>query len=471
MRNSIPLSSSFRDPSGQVFRNAGRLFRQVNKSYAKQYEKLIDSGLYESLLNAGLIVPHTEADIELALSDDVFKVLAPQEIDFVSYPWEWCFSALKDAALATLKIQMIALDHGMVLKDASAFNIQFYQSRPIFIDTLSFETYREGEPWVAYRQFCQHFLAPLYLICLCDYRLLKLMRVYIDGIPLDLASSLLPARSWLKYSVLAHIHLHAKAQGRYADIGKGKKDREEVSVSLFGQRALLDGLQNCIEKLQWRHSQSEWGDYYQDTNYADSAVASKSQIINACLDQIPERGGLLDLGSNTGIFSQLGVTKGFQVIAMDVDEVAVELCYLRSRSEAGNCMLPLVQDLSNPTPSVGWSHSERMSLMERGPVKVIMALALIHHLAISNNVPLTQCAEFLCQLGEYLIIEFVPKSDSQVERLLRTRKDIFSEYTQLGFEAAFSQYFEILYKEPVVDSSRYIYLLGPCPFNPSSNPR
>lgn len=222
------VAGSFRDPSGFVFVRNHVLFRQVNQQYRVHYDHLMDSGLYQRLLGDGLLVPHTEADGALAVSDDAYKVIQPEAIPFISYPYEWCFSQYKDAALTTLAIQKRALEFGMSLKDASAYNIQLLRGKPVLIDTLSFELYPEGQPWVAYRQFCQHFLAPLALMSYRDMRLGQLMSTYIDGIPIDLASTLLPFRSRFRLALLLHIHLHARSQRRYADaaIGPGTTRRQ-----------------------------------------------------------------------------------------------------------------------------------------------------------------------------------------------------------------------------------------------------
>jgi len=204
--------ASFRDPSGYVFRRGGYLYRQINTCYAREYDHLMSSGLYQRLVDKGWLVVHQEVDIEPLEPSTCYRVIQPQEIRFISYPYEWCFSQLRDAALLTLAVQREALECGMTLKDASAYNIQFHHGKPILIDTLSFALYEEGAPWVAYRQFCQHFLAPLALMSRVDLRLGRLSTLYIDGIPLDLASRLLPFATRFDFGLLSHIHLHAKAQ-------------------------------------------------------------------------------------------------------------------------------------------------------------------------------------------------------------------------------------------------------------------
>jgi hypothetical protein len=210
-------AASFRDPSGFVFLRDGVIYRQVNRVYQNNYDHFIRSGLWDKLVEDGLLIAHSEVELEQSATGTAYKVIEPALIPFISYPYEWCFSQLKDAGLLTLEIQLKALEFGMSLKDCSAYNIQFNQGKPIFIDTLSFEMYREGQPWVAYRQFCQHFLAPLVLMSQTDIRLQQLLRIYIDGVPLDLASSLLPARSWLNFAWLSHIHMHAKSQKQFAN--------------------------------------------------------------------------------------------------------------------------------------------------------------------------------------------------------------------------------------------------------------
>jgi hypothetical protein len=228
------VNASFRDPSGFVFWHDAVIYRQINHSYRKQYEHLIASGLYERLVTGGLLVRHNEVDLTLAPTDDAYRVIQPDFIAMITYPYEWCFTQLKDAALATLKLQRIALKHGMILKDASAYNIQFIKGKPVLIDTLSFEIYQDGQVWDAYRQFCQHFLAPLALMSYKDIRLGALSRLYIDGVSLDLATSLLPKRSWLKLGIALHLHLHSRAQTRSV----GQKQGQPPSHSM-SQKSLL----------------------------------------------------------------------------------------------------------------------------------------------------------------------------------------------------------------------------------------
>ena len=275
MMNSVTIPSSFRDPSGFLFYLDGSIFRQVNTIYKENYDHLMNSGIYEILVADKLLIPHEEVDIEGVNPDLAYKIIKPELIPFISYPYEWSFSQLKDAALATLSIQKRSVDFGMSLKDCSAYNIQFRNGKPVFIDTLSFEKYHEGQPWVAYRQFCQHFLAPLALMSCRDVRLNQLLRVYIDGIPLDFTSSLLPFRTRFIFSLLSHIHLHARSQKHYADKAVDVSGKRVSRMSFLG---LINNLESAVKKLRWQPGGTEWADYYDDTNYSSDALGHKKQI-------------------------------------------------------------------------------------------------------------------------------------------------------------------------------------------------
>ncbi len=455
-KSSTRLPASFRDPSGFLFFDDGVLYRQVNQVYAENFDHLMDSGLYNGLVKARLLIPHKETEHAPAEKDTAYKVLQPEIVPFISYPYEWSFSQYKDAALVTLSIQKRALKRGMSLKDASVYNIQFFHGRPILLDTLSFEKYQEGQPWIAYKQFCQHFLAPLALMALKDVRLSQLMRIHIDGIPLDLASKLLPISTRFNFGLLTHIHIHAGAQKRYADT-EIKRTKERVNMSKQAMIGLIDSLQASVKKLQWDAGGTEWGNYYDITNYSDTAFKHKKETIEKWIVQV-KPSSVWDLGANNGVFSRIASRAGIYTISSDIDPAAVEQNYLQMRKDKEKNLLPLMQDLTNPSAALGWAHRERDGFTQRGPADMVFALALVHHLAISNNVPLAQVAEYFAELGNWLVIEFVPKSDSQVMKLLQSREDIFDRYTSEGFEEAFVKYFEVQERVNVVESDRVLFL-------------
>jgi len=451
--NEEQLGSSFRDPAGFVFFREGQLLRQINKSYQKHYDMLMISGLYEKLQNQQAIIAHQE--VSNSSDSTAYKTIAPKKLPFISYPYEWCFGQLKDAALLTLEIQKIALDHGMTLKDASAYNIQFDQGKPTLIDTLSFETYKEGQPWQAYRQFCQHFLAPLALMHYSNMHAGRLSTIWLDGIPLDIAASFLPAKTKWRFSTMMHIHLHAKSQKHYE---RKETASTQAMMSKFQMLSLLDSLTTTIKKLKPHKQNTEWGDYYDRTNYSDDSIADKKIIVTQFIKQISPT-SVWDLGGNDGHFSRVASELGIPTISFDIDPVAVEQNYQQVKAKKETHILPLVLDLTNPSPAIGWANAERDSLTARGPAHTLLALALIHHLAISNNVPFEKIAHYFSQLGNNLIIEFVPKSDSKVQFLLKSREDIFNSYDVQHFEESFQQYFSIVKKQQVMHSERIIYLM------------
>lgn len=532
------VGGSFRDPSGFVFTRDGVIYRQVNASFARQYDRLVDSGLYEALVDEGLLIPHREVDPGLAPGREVletgtredggrgsasaatapgeavvgdaatdaaagrgavtgevaagdlgsvggpvhleepYKVLRPDPVDFVSYPYEWCPGQLRDAALTTLRALDLALDHGMSLRDASAYNVQFQAGRPVLIDTLSFEEVREGRPWAAYRQFCQHFLAPLALAARVDVRLLDLLRSHVDGVPVDLASRLLPRRTWLRPGLLTHLHLQARAQRRYAGRGPGAAG---ASFSLRAFRGLVDSLRGAVQGLDWAPGRTTWSAYYAEADhYTSAAMTHKAEVVAGFLERVGPA-TVWDLGANTGRFSRLAAAGGARVVALDADPAAVEAAWREVRGatrrevpeEAGGELagtvqagtgadrrvLPLVMDLANPSPPLGWAGEERDSLVARGPADLVLALALVHHLAIAHNVPLARLAGFLARLSRWLVVEFVPREDQRVRQMLAGREETFPGYSQAGFEAAFGRHWTPQEQARLRESDRVVYLM------------
>jgi ribosomal protein L11 methylase PrmA len=453
--------SSFRDPNGRMFIHENKLYRLVSKKYEENYSLLMESKLYATLTESGSLITHEETKLN-NFPADTFKILQPALIPFISYPYEWCFSQLKDAALLTLEIQRKAILHGMILKDASAYNVQFFKGKPVFIDTLSFQRYKEGTPWIAYRQFCQHFLAPLALMAHTDIYLSQLLKSNIDGIPLSLCKKLLPLRSILGPLGL-HIFLHASQQERYDHgnpLNHSGSKAKNTKVSRNGLLGIVDSLKKCILKLRLKSQKTEWDNYYLNTNYSKDSGSDKSALIKKYISTIPSS-FVIDLGSNTGIYSRIASDFGIPSVSADIDPNAVEENYRKTKERSEENLLPLIIDLTNPSPAIGWENLERASFLNRIPENAtIFALALIHHLAISNNIPLEKLAQFFQGRCQYLIIEFIPKSDSQVKKLLSTREDVFDYYTQENFEHCFSSHFNLERKNRIKNSERVLYLMS-----------
>jgi hypothetical protein len=403
------------------------------------------------------MVEHEPADLAAAIQPGAVAVIRPRELPLISYPYEWSFSQLREAALLTLELQRRALEAGMRLKDASAYNVQFDRGRPILIDTLSFEAGDASQPWPAYRQYCEHFLAPLALIAYRDARSGLMLRDFIDGIPVDYAAALLPWRTRLRPGMLAHLHLHATAQRRSQSARPTAEHRQPRRMSQTGQEAILDSLRRAVEGLRWNPG-GHWVEYGIETSYSPAGAASKRAIVERMLSR---SGGKVvwDLGANVGTYSTIAAGDGRLVIAFDQDASSVEHHWRTLGAEARASVLPLVMDLTNPSPSLGWALEERRSLVERGPADVLLALALVHHLAIGNNVPLDRIAGFLPRLGHWAIIEFVPKEDPMTRHLLAARKDVFPGYTLDGFRSAFGAAFQVVEEAPISDSLRTLFLL------------
>jgi len=431
----------------------------VNEGFREHYDLMMGSGLYAALVDEGFMIRHDEVGLDLAAASGAYRVLQPEVVPFISYPYEWCFGQLRDAALATLRIQRRAMEFGMSLRDASAYNLQFVDARPVLIDTLSFERLPEGEPWAAYRQFCQHFLAPLALMARADVRLGQLLRIYVDGVPLDLAAGLLPRRARMRPGLFMHLVMHAKSQARHEADQENPQTRKSRPFTARAFQGLLGSLEAAVTKLSWQPEKSVWTDYYGGCeSYEPGALDHKKEVIEAILDRVRPK-SVWDLGGNTGLFSRLATARGAHAVCFDADHSAVELNYRAAVEDGDKGRLPLVMDLSNPSPSLGWANAERMPLDQRGPADLALALALVHHLAIGNNVPLERVAAWLRTLAPALAIEFVPKQDPEVQTLLASREDIFPSYREEGFEKAFAQHYSIEDRWNLKASERTVYLM------------
>jgi len=456
--NATRLPGSFRDPAGHIVVRDRDVFRHVTEAGREDYLQLMGSGLCAALVAARQLIPHDDLGHPPDAPAETWRVLRPERLPMISYAHEWAFSQLQDAALLTLAIQRLALASGMSLKDATSSNVQFHRGRPILIDTLSFERRPPG-PWRAYRQFCQEFHAPLALMAWRDVRLGELLEVYPHGVPLDLASRILPTRSWFRSGALMHLHLHARAERQSPQPAPAARKAAGAGARDLVLEPLLDSLERAVRSLRWTPA-GGWTRYDETRpSYTEAALRQKEEIVGAWIEQHkPEV--VWDLGANTGRFSRLAARHGALAVAFDQDPGCVELAYLAARRDGLECVLPLRTDLTRPSPGLGWANDERRSLAARGPADLLLALALVHHLAIGNNVPLPLVAEQLALLGRALIIEFVPKNDPMVQRLLVARDDIFPHYTAAGFEAAFASRFRVERREALAESGRVLYLMS-----------
>lgn len=454
MNNLYAHPASFKDPAGFIFLKDGVYYRQVNNSAAADYDLLMNSGLYEKLVKQKKLIPHAEVSAPVSDTSVHYKTILPEQLSFTSYAYEWCFEQLKDAALTTLQIQKTALEHGMILKDATPFNIQFKDGRPVFIDTLSFQKYTEGDSWVAYKQFCESFLAPLLLMCYRDLSLNSLLLTHLNGIPLTIAAKLLPAKTKFNLGIYLHIHLQAKFQLKaFAGNTTGKK-----KLGLQQLKNITSSLINLTQKLQLPKQKTAWNNYYDETILSKEYFNAKQKLVTDFLLNT-EYKIVLDLGANTGEFSFLAAEKAEKVIAADFDTACINRLYTLTKEQQFKNIFPVVINAANPTPATGWANRERESFLERANADVILALALIHHLCITANITLAMIASLLKTKCKYLVIEFIPKSDPKVQQLLCYRQDVFTDYTMEKFEENFSAYFIIQKKQLITGTGRILYLM------------
>jgi len=430
------VASSFRDPSGFVVSQGGVYKRIVTTIGRNDYRALMDSGLYEELVNGDFLLSHHEEKSIPVEFPNESLVLCPEQLDYTSYPYEWCFSQLKDAALLTLHVQKRALGRGLSLKDASAFNVQFNKGKPVFIDTLSFEK-DTGGPWVAYEQFCRHFLAPLFLMATRSPGFNRYMRVDLDGFPLDFTSRMLSLSTYFQLGPLLHIHLHRRAQQKGRRRLPGARSRPGDNLKLN----LTESLCRVVEKIRLPRRESEWSGYDDAAaHYPPEAAAFKRAFVASIAAR--ERARLIyDCGGNTGTYARIAAANGGLCILFDSDPLCVERAYLAGKAMGDRRVLPLVMDLCNPTPPLGFNVSERLGLIERPRADLVMALAVIHHLRLRGGVPFGQMAPFFRKLGRVLLVEFVMPEDPLAHQMMQSRSSLPEDYRLEEFLRAFSKDF------------------------------
>lgn len=445
---------SFRDPSGFVFLDERAAYRTINEVFKKDWELMQSSGFARSVMEKGLLLPFEEC----APFPDSWKTIRSPRLGVISYPYEWCFSQLRDAALLTLSLLEESLRHDLVLKDATAFNVQFDGATPVFIDHLSFEKRDPRKPWAAYLQFCRHFLAPLALMHYRGGATGRFSSLWVEGLPLELVSPLLSFRSRFSFAMQIHLHMHARLQNKYSDARKSGDAVKRLEVKPETVAKLCQSLRYAVEDLRLPKQKTEWGDYYSDTNYSEAAAGTKAAIVEAAVREHP--GFLaLDIGANTGEYSRLLAHHYNRVVAADIDFMAVEQHYLHCKKNGKSNITPLLFDLTNPSPGLGFGHEERTSFADRFQADMITALALIHHLTLGAGIPLYKVASYfhrLLRAGGVLVLEFVPFEDSQVQRLMAARTNVFTDYSLEGCLAAFSRCFTLESTQTIRDSSRTI---------------
>lgn len=470
-------AGSFRDREGRVFYRQGGVYRALSETAHTAWRQLEASKLFTRAQESGAIVGTHEVDLDrdatidrevLSQLGDWTAVLAHERVPFVSYPYEWPFSMLRDAAQLTLDLLASALIEDLTLKDASAYNVQWRGSKPTFIDVASFEPYQTGRPWAGYRQFCQLFLYPLLLTAYRDVAFQPFLRGSLDGIEPDVMRSLLRPRDRLRKGVLIDVDLQARIGARAAS--GDRQVRSDLERAGFKKELIQNNvrrLRKIVSGLDWKRTSSEWADYAGNNTYTSSDHEAKARFVEAAADECkPEL--VFDLGANTGTFSRIAAKHAQWVVAVDIDQLAVERLYRSLRADGPANILPLIGNLADPAPALGWRHQERKVLGDRGRPDLVLALALIHHLVITANVPLPEVVDHLADLGGALVVEWVGKDDPMVERLLRNKDDVYADYALEVLEASLARRYEVVRRLPLESGTRTLFFARPLSSQPTT---
>jgi len=452
---------SFRDRHGRVFYHNDAVFRGISEKVFTDWKLLYEKKFFQDgikngkLIQTELVPPQNVPQV--AFQNRWAAILRHQKIPFVSYPYEWSFGMLKDAALLQLELLQQSLKENMILKDSSSFNIQWIGAKPIFIDIASFEKLEPGTPWVGYRQFCEMFLYPLMLQAYKDVPFHSWLRGSIDGIHPEDFINIMTLRDMFRSGVFVDVYLQAKLQMKYA--ATTKKVKDDIKAVGFRKEMIesnIRRLTKVVKKLNWKRSKSEWSDYADDNSYSTQDAKIKEDFVRQAVHTNNWK-LVWDLGCNTGRYSKIASENAQYVVAMDSDHLAIERLYNVLRNEKNDKILPLVINLADSSPNLGWRGLERKSLTERGKPDLILALALIHHVVISANIPLSEFIDWLASLGSNLIIEFVTKADPMVKLLLKNKDDQYDDYELDNFKQKLESKFNIVKQLALTSGTRYLF--------------
>ncbi|HEX5899842.1 MAG TPA: hypothetical protein VFY32_10635 [Solirubrobacteraceae bacterium] len=454
---------SFRDPDSRVFYAGDAVYRALSSEGLADFRALQQAGLLEDPRIVATELVDDGPELPATLVKETAGVLRHERIPFVSYPYEWTFSMLKDAALLQLDLLLAALERDLVLKDSTPYNVQFRGARALFVDVGSYERLRPGEPWAGYRQFCMLYLYPLLLQALKGVRFQPWLRGSLEGITATEMRGLLSARDRFRRGLLTHVFLHARLErGRYAD--RGGEVRQELRRAGFRKELIVANarkLHGLVERLRWDPPAGVWTAYGERNSYSDEDATRKEDFVRAAV-RACSPGLVWDIGANNGRYSRIAAEQARTVLAIDADPAPLELLYRELRDEGDERILPLAIDLADPSPGLGWRGLERSALAGRGRPDLVLALALVHHLAISANVPVREVVDWLAGLGAALVIEFPTREDPMVQKLLAPKRDGLHPDYELGFfERCLAEAFTIERSERLGSGTRVLFFARP----------
>ena len=458
-------SGSFRDPLSQVFGRDGEIYRGLAEGGLADFNAVAEAPFWSELQRQRKVVATELVDTPHPDDSRWAGVLHHERIPVVSYPYEWPFEMLRDAARLQIEVTRAALAEGFVTKDATSYNVQFDGVRPTFIDVGSFEPLRRGEPWAGYRQFCELFLNPLVVQAVGGIDFQPWLRGSLNGITPGSVAPLVRGRHRFNRRLLVHVLVHARAERKYADADKDRDVSGELRSAGLSPKILmaqLDNLAATVDKLRWRAQRSEWSDYTDRSHYTDADLASKDTVVSAAVEAArPEL--VLDLGANDGRFSKLALEHGAsRVVAVDSDHLVVDRLYRHLRDTGEERILPLVMNLADPSTGLGWRGRERPGFTDRVRPDLVLCLAVVHHLALTNTVPLPMIVDLLADFDAPLVVEFPHRDDPMAARLLaRKRAGLFDHYDLPQWEEALAARFNVTERIPAPSGRRTLYRCEP----------
>ena len=456
--------ASFRDPATRIFYVDGRVLRGLDATAAADWTRLSGTSFFPKAMEAGTVVRTTTvegSDLPDEVTAQYAAVIEHERIPFISYPYEWTFAMLRDAAIVHLELLLAALDEDVTMKDGYAFNVQWRGAEPVFIDTGSFERIAGG-PWIGYRQFCQTFLYPLLLEAHLGVSFQRTLMGHLDGLDPTEMRQIFSGRRKFKKGVFKHVYLHSVAERRVTQGGQAiKQDLSKSGFSKELTRATVTKLLKLVRQLRSKRADSGWKAYRETCSYSDDDRVAKEQFLRSSIDGVPVALAW-DLGCNDGIYSRIVAETGAYVVAVDSDDVTVDVLYRALRDEQVANVVPLVMNLVDPSPARGWRGLERAAFTERGKPDLVLALALVHHLAIAANVPLPEVVAWFRSFDSRLIVEFVEPHDPMAERLLGNKPaGMFPDYRIEEFQRLLEEAFVIERKEALPSGSRTLYSCAP----------
>ena len=450
---------SFRDPAGRIFYYNEKVLRLLNKEGEKRYNFLKKKNLLDNCISNKFLIQSNEVDSNNFNLDSLKnkKIIEHRKINYISYPYEWCFDQLKDAAIHHLNFHIFLLNNNATLIDGSAFNIQFEGYKPIFIDLLSIKEYQEGEYWKSHKQFCENFLNPLLLKSKKKIDFNNWFKGNLEGITTKDLNSILSFKDKFSFNIFTQVYLLNLLDQKA--IKNKKINLDQISKKKFPKKSflsMLSNMKNFIISLKIKKSRTLWDDYSKNNTYKKKEEDIKKKIVKEFANRHKFK-ILADLGCNDGVYSKICLGNGCEyVVGFDYDLNAINNAYKTSKDEKLN-FLPLYFDASNPSSNLGWYQNERRGYMERLNFSGMLSLAFEHHLAIAKNIPLDQVLKWLINIAPRGLIEFVPKNDETIKKMLMLKGDIFNDYNEENFRSLILKNANIVSETIISDSGRKIF--------------